>query len=78
MEAARLLDSAFAGHPTALLYFVMVMCPLFMNLAQVQLHLPVVSGDQCFICLFLQVLETGSMALQLLLSDMMLKISVVV
>ncbi|KAK9866951.1 hypothetical protein WJX84_004349 [Apatococcus fuscideae] len=34
VDAARLLDAAFAGHPTALLYFVMVMCPLFMNLIQ--------------------------------------------
>ncbi|KAK9840897.1 hypothetical protein WJX84_000898 [Apatococcus fuscideae] len=34
VDAARLLDAAFAGHPTALLYFVMVMCPLFMNLTQ--------------------------------------------
>ena len=35
VDAARVLDAAFAGHPTALLYFVMVMCPLFMNLTQV-------------------------------------------
>ena len=39
VHAARLLDTAFAGHPTALLYFVMVMCPLFMNLTQVRIFL---------------------------------------
>ncbi len=39
VEAARLLDSAFAGHPTLELYFVMLVCPLLMNLIQVQLSL---------------------------------------
>ena len=35
IHVAALLDNAFYGHPTALLYFVMVMCPLCMNLIQV-------------------------------------------
>ena len=42
IHVAALLDNLFYGHPTALLYFVMVMCPLCMNLVQVcraDLHL---------------------------------------
>ena len=35
IHVAALLDNLFYGHPTALLYFVMVMCPLCMNLIQV-------------------------------------------
>ena len=35
IHVAALLDNLFSGHPTALLYFVMVMCPLCMNLVQV-------------------------------------------
>ncbi|DBA75969.1 TPA: hypothetical protein ACH3X2_008905 [Trebouxia sp. C0005] len=34
IHVAALLDNLFYGHPTALLYFVMVMCPLCMNLVQ--------------------------------------------
>lgn len=36
IHVAALLDKAFRGHPNALLYFVMVMCPLCMNLVQVR------------------------------------------
>jgi len=35
IHVAALIDHLFYGHPTALLYFVMVMCPLCMNLVQV-------------------------------------------
>lgn len=35
IHVAAVLDHLFRGHPTALLYFVMVMCPLCMNLVQV-------------------------------------------
>lgn len=35
IHVAALLDKTFRGHPNALLYFVMVMCPLCMNLVQV-------------------------------------------
>ena len=38
IHVAAVLDDLFHGHPTALLYFVMVMCPLCMNLVQV--HTP--------------------------------------
>lgn len=34
IHVAAVLDHLFRGHPTALLYFVMVMCPLCMNLVQ--------------------------------------------
>lgn len=34
IHVAAVLDRLFYGHPTALLYFVMVMCPLCMNLIQ--------------------------------------------
>ncbi len=40
IHVAALLDNLFYGHPTALLYFVMVMCPLCMNLVQVGHVLP--------------------------------------
>lgn len=35
IHIARALDSVFRGHPFALLYFVMLCCPLLMNLLQV-------------------------------------------
>lgn len=34
VRIAWLLDASFAGHPNALLAFVMVVCPLLMNMAQ--------------------------------------------
>lgn len=37
IHVAALLDKAFQNKPTAELYFVMVMCPLCMNLVQVDL-----------------------------------------
>ena len=37
IHVAALLDKAFRGKPTSELYFVMVMCPLCMNLVQVDL-----------------------------------------
>ena len=39
VHVAEVLDSAFSGHPTLLLFFVMIMCPLCMNLLQVRQHL---------------------------------------
>lgn len=36
VHVAEALDSAFSGHPTLLLFFVMAMCPLCMNLLQVR------------------------------------------
>ena len=35
VHIARALDTGFAGHPNALLFFVMILCPLVMNLVQV-------------------------------------------
>jgi hypothetical protein len=35
MPAARVLDLLFSGHPVLLLFFVMIMCPLTMNILQV-------------------------------------------
>eukprot|EP00884_Botryococcus_braunii_P004807 jgi/Botrbrau1/14327/Bobra.0287s0019.1 len=34
VRVAAVLDQGFRGHPVALLFFVMIMCPLFMNLFQ--------------------------------------------
>lgn len=34
VNAANFIDDLFAGHPKLLLLFVMVMCPVFMNIAQ--------------------------------------------
>jgi hypothetical protein len=39
VHIAQAVDSAFAGHPTALLFFVMIMCPLLMNLLQARTHI---------------------------------------
>jgi hypothetical protein len=36
LPIARLLDAMFWGHPVLLLFFVMIMCPLTMNVAQVR------------------------------------------
>ena len=38
VHIAQAVDSAFAGHSTALLFFVMIMCPLLMNLLQARTH----------------------------------------
>ncbi|KAL4452727.1 hypothetical protein ABPG75_008389 [Micractinium tetrahymenae] len=35
VHVAHGIDSLFAGHPTVLLFFVMIMCPLLMNICQV-------------------------------------------
>ena len=35
MPAAHVLDVLFSGHPVLLLFFVMIMCPLAMNILQV-------------------------------------------
>lgn len=37
IHIAQGLDAAFAGHPTLLLFFVMICCPLCMNMIQVGL-----------------------------------------
>ena len=39
VHVTEVLDSAFSGHPTLLLFLVMIMCPLCMNLLQVCQHL---------------------------------------
>lgn len=36
LPIARLLDDWFRGHPILLLFFVMIMCPLVMNIIQVK------------------------------------------
>jgi hypothetical protein len=36
VHVAGVLDRAFNGHPMLLLFFVMIMCPLCMNLLQVR------------------------------------------
>lgn len=35
VHVAQGIDSLFSGHPTVLLFFVMIMCPLLMNICQV-------------------------------------------
>ncbi len=37
LPLARVLDNMFWGHPVLLLYFVMIMCPLVMNIIQVRI-----------------------------------------
>ena len=37
LPLARVLDNVFWGHPVLLLYFVMIMCPLVMNIIQVRI-----------------------------------------
>ena len=34
IHIARGLDATFRGHPVAMLYFVMICCPLLMNILQ--------------------------------------------
>lgn len=36
LPLAKLLDEIFGGHPVLLLFFVMIMCPLIMNVIQVR------------------------------------------
>ena len=36
LPLANILDKLFRGHPVLLLYFVMIMCPLVMNVIQVR------------------------------------------
>lgn len=35
VPAAGVLDAVFRGHPVLLLFFVMIMCPMTMNILQV-------------------------------------------
>lgn len=39
LPIARVLDDMFWGHPVLLLFFVMIMCPLVMNVVQVRASL---------------------------------------
>ena len=36
IHIAKALDAIFRGHPIAMLYFVMICCPLLMNILQVR------------------------------------------
>ena len=54
VPVAHVLDVIFQGHPNLLLFFVMIMCPLTMNILQVskppsdQMH-QYVKGHSCMV-----------------------------
>lgn len=47
VPAARVLDVVFGGHPVLLLFFVMIMCPMTMNILQVISRLPMWASGIC-------------------------------
>lgn len=47
LPVASVLDVVFQGHPVLLLYFVMIMCPLVMNIIQVCPSCKILLPSQC-------------------------------